>query len=119
MLTFIINWIILSLAFAGVSYLMPSITVRDTKSTLIVSAIYAVLSAIVGKILFLLFGIGTLGLAWLLGFITWWIIGALMLLLTDKLTSRFSVKNFKTALIGSALITLLNALGHWVVGLMS
>lgn len=116
MLNFILNWVVLSAAFWGISYLMPGISVKSFSSSFLVAAIYAVLSAIVGKIFFVLFGVMTLGLGWLLAFVTWWIIGAIMLVFTDKLTSKFEVANFKVALVGSALMAVMTAIGQWVIG---
>lgn len=111
----LIKWLILSIAFWGTARLVPGVNIRSFGSSLIVSAIYATLCFFVGWVLFAVFSVGTLGVAYLLSFITWWIIGALMLKLTDKMTSRIEVKNFGTALVASAIIALLNTLGHWAV----
>ena len=115
MLHFILQWLVLTVAFWITSQVMPGVRVKSFGSAVIVAAIYATLSVLLGWLLFAVFSVGTLGLGYLLSFITWWIIGALMLLLTDKISSRFSVSGFGTALIASALIALFSAGGRWLI----
>lgn len=116
MIAFLLQWLVLSVAFWGTAQVLPNIEVKSFGSSIIVTAVYATLCFFVGWLLFAVFTIGTLGIAYILAFITWWIIGAMMLMLTDKLTSSFTVKNFPTALVASALIAIFNSIGHWAVG---
>lgn len=118
MIEFLLKWIVLSAAFWCTAHLIPGVRIKSFGSSLIVSAIYATLSLLVGWLLFAIFSIGTLGLGYLLAFITWWIIGAIMLVLTDKLTTRFNVQGFSTALIASAVIAILNTIGHWLISML-
>ena len=115
MIEFLLKWIVLSAAFWGTAHLIPGVKIRSFGSSVVVSAIYATLSLLVGWLLFAIFSIGTLGLGYILSFITWWIIGAIMLVLTDKLTDRFNVAGFGTALIASAVIAVLNTIGLWLI----
>jgi uncharacterized membrane protein YvlD (DUF360 family) len=57
----------------------------------------------------------TLGLAWLLAFITRWIINAILLVLTDKLTDHLKIDSFGWALLGSLMMSAIGTLGEWVV----
>ena len=116
MVDFLLKWLVLSAAFWGTAQLLPGIRLRDWKSAAIVSAIYALLAFVVGKLLFVIFTIGTLGIAYLLAVVTWWIIGAIILVITDKVSSRLEIDGFKWALIASALISVLTGVGYWVVG---
>ncbi len=111
----LMKWLILSVAFWATAKLLPGVRVNGFGSSILAAAIYAVLSVIVGWVLFAVLTIGTLGIAYLLGFITWWFIGAVVLLLTDELTDSFDVDGFGAALIASAVIAGLNAFGHWGV----
>ena len=111
MIEFLLKWIVLSAAFWGTAHLIPGVKIRSFGSSVVVSAIYATLSLLVGWLLFAIFSIGTLGLGYILSFITWWIIGAIMLVLTD----RFNVAGFGTALIASAVIAVLNTIGLWLI----
>ncbi|HEX6240526.1 MAG TPA: phage holin family protein [Polyangiales bacterium] len=54
--------------------------------------------------LFFVMGVGTLGIAWILFFITRWIISALVILLTAKLSSRLEVRGFFNALLTAFII---------------
>ena len=118
MIEFLLKWIVLSAAFWGTAQLIPGVKIKSFGSSILVSAIYATLSLFIGWLLFAIFSIGTLGLGYVLAFITWWIIGAIILLLTDKLTHRFNVAGFGTALIASAVIAILNTIGHWLISAM-
>ena len=115
MLEFILKWVVLSAAFLVTANVLPGVRLKGFKSSLAVAAIYGVLMFVVGKILFLVFSIGTLGVAYLLGFVTWWIIGAMMLLLTDKLTDKLKLDGLMTALIASGLLAVLTTVGEWAV----
>ena len=119
MLGFLLEWLILSVAFWGTAQLVPGVRLDGWKASVFVSAVYATLHLLIGWLLFAVFAIGTLGVAYLLAFITWWVIGAIVLLLTDAFTRRFEVAGFGTALIASAVLALLGSVGHWVVGAMA
>ena len=116
---FLLEWLILSVAFWGTAKLVPGVRLDGWKASVFVSAVYATLHLLVGWLLFAVFSIGTLGLAYLLAFVTWWIIGAIVLLLTDAFTKRFEVAGFGTALVASAALALLSALGHWVASTLA
>jgi putative membrane protein len=60
-------------------------------------------------------GIASLGLGFLLAFITRWIVNAILLKLTDALTDRLNIRSFSTALLGALLISLFGTLGQWLL----
>jgi len=68
-------------------------------------ALLAILQWALSGPLFVLLGIGTLGLGFLLWFITRWIVAALVVLLTSRLSSRLSVDGFITALLTALLVS--------------
>ena len=115
MLMFLVKWLILSFAFWITASLLPGVRARTFGGSVWAAALFAVLNVVLGWLLFGVFTIGTLGLAYLLAFVTWWIIDALMLMLTDRLLERFEVDGFGWALGAAACIALFNALGHWGV----
>jgi putative membrane protein len=115
MVAFLIKWLILSAAFWGTAQILPGVKVRSFGSSIVVSAIFGLLSFFVGWFLFAFLTITTFGLAYLLAFITWWVIAAVMLLFTDALTDRFEVDGFGIALLAALVIALLNGAGHWMV----
>jgi putative membrane protein len=60
-------------------------------------------------------GIATLGLGFLLAFITRWVVNAIVLKLTDALTDHLKIDSFGWALGGALLMSVLMTLGEWVV----
>lgn len=118
MLSFFLNWLIIAVAVWLTANLLPGMRVKGFGASLGIAAVFGVLNWALGYLLFVVFGIGTLGLAWILAFITWWVIDAILLKLTDGLLDSLKVDSFAWALGGAALIALFTSIGHWVVGLI-
>jgi putative membrane protein len=82
---------------------------------LLVAAIFGVLNFLVGWLLFAVFTVATLGIAWLLAFITRWIINAILLVITDKLTDHLKIDSFGWALGGALVMSLVGTVGEWLI----
>ena len=111
----ILSWLILTLAVWVTSAILPGFHVKSPKSALLVAAIFGVLNFVLGWLLFAIFSVATLGIAWLLAFITRWIINAILLVLTDKLTDHLKIDSFGWALGGALVMSLVGTLGEWLV----
>jgi putative membrane protein len=111
----ILSWLILSLAVWVTSAVLPGFHVKSPTSALLVAAIFGVLNFLLGWLLFAIFTVATLGLAWLLAFITRWIITAILLVITDKLTDHLKIDSFGWALGGALVMSLVGTLGEWIV----
>jgi putative membrane protein len=111
----ILSWLVLSFAVWVTDAVLPGFHVKGVKSALLVAAIFGVLNFLLGWLLFAVFTVVTLGLAWLLAFITRWIINAILLVLTDKLTDHLKIDSFGWALLGSLMMSAIGTLGEWVV----
>jgi putative membrane protein len=111
----ILSWLILSFAVWVTDALLPGFHVKSPKSALLVAAIFGVLNFLLGWLLFAVFTVATLGLAWLLAFITRWIINAILLVLTDKLTDHLKIDSFGWALGGALTMSAIGTLGEWLV----
>ena len=70
---------------------------------------------LLGWLLFAVLTIVTLGITWLLAFITRWIIDAILLIVTDRLTDRLRVDGFGWALGGALMMSAIGTVGEWVV----
>ena len=57
----------------------------------------------------------TLGLAWLLAFLTRWLINTLLLMLTDRLSEHLKIDSFGWAAAGAFLISLVGVVLSWIV----
>jgi putative membrane protein len=111
----LLSWLIVTIAVWLTAAALPGVHVKSFGSALLVAAIYGVLNFLLGWLLFAVFAIATLGLAWLLAFITRWIINAILLVLTDRLTDRLKVDSFGWALGGALMMSAIGTLGEWLV----
>ena len=114
-MSLILSWLILSVAVWVTSLILPGFHVKGPKSALLVAAIFGVLNFLLGWLMFAVFTVATLGIAWLLAFITRWIINAILLVITDKLTDHLKIDSFGWALAGAFVMSLVGTLGEYIV----
>lgn len=105
----LISWLILSFGVWVAAAVLPGFRVKDFRSAIIVAAIFGLLNFFLGWMLFAIFTILTIGLAWLFAFITRWIINALLLALTDRFTTHLTIDRFSTALLAALIISVVAA----------
>src|SRR5690606_18571137 len=74
----LISWLVLSVAVWITAAVLPGFHIKSIGSAVLVAAIFGVLNFLLGWLLFAVFAIATLGIAWLLAFITRWIINAIL-----------------------------------------
>lgn len=111
----ILSWLILSVAVWLTAAILPGFHVKNFGSAVLVAAIFGVLNFLLGWLLFAVFTVVTLGIAWLLAFITRWIINAILLVVTDKLTDHLHIDGFGWALGGALMMSVLGTVGEWLV----
>jgi putative membrane protein len=111
----LLSWLVLSFAVWVTDAVLPGFHVKSFGSALLVAAIFGILNFLLGWLLFAVFTIVTLGIAWLLAFITRWIINAILLVLTDKLTDHLKIDSFGWALGGALMMSLIGTIGEWAV----
>jgi len=114
-MSLLVSWLMLSIAVWITSAVLPGFHVKDFVSAMLVAAIFGILNFLLGWLLFGVFTIVTLGIAYLLAFITRWIIDAILLMLTDRLTDRLKVDSFGWALGGALMMSAIGTAGEWLV----
>jgi putative membrane protein len=114
-MTLLLSWLVLTVAVWITAMVLPGIHVKDFGSAILVAALIGILNFFLGWLLFAVFTIATLGLAWLLAFITRWIINAIILKLADAMTDRLTVDSFGWALAGSLMMSLIGTAGEWLI----
>ncbi len=101
----LIRWLILTAAIMFTSYILDGIQVSGFFSALLAAAILSVLNVFLRPVLILLtlpFNILTLGLFT-------FVINAILLMMVSGVISGFTVRDFSSALFGSLLISIVNA----------
>ncbi len=114
-MSLLITWLITSLAVWVTAAVLPGFHVKNFGSAILVAAIFGILNALLGWLFFAVFTIATLGIAWLLAFLTRWIINAIMLKFTDALTSHLKIDNFGWALLGALVISIVSAASQYLL----
>ena len=116
----LLSWLILSLAVWITALVLPGIHVKSFGSAILVAALFGVLNFFLGWLIFAFFAVATLGIAWILAFLTRWLVNALILKLTDTMTDRLTVDSFGWALVGALMMSAIGTAGEWLVrGAMS
>jgi putative membrane protein len=103
-MSLVLTWLISSAAVWLTAQILPGFTVNGFKGALISSAVIGLLEVLVGWLLFFVIGIGTLGIGFLLAFVTHVVVTAILILLTDRITTSLKVRSFGTAFIGAIMI---------------
>lgn len=119
MLDILVSWVVLGAAFWLTAEVLPGFQLTGGwRGAALVSAIFGIINWLIGRLLFVVLGIVSLGLGFLLAFITRWIVNTILLRVTDAMSDRLNIKSFKTALIGALLISLFGTIGQWLVRLV-
>jgi putative membrane protein len=114
----IVSWLITSLAVWVAAAVLPGFQLKNGRSALLVAAIFGLLNVLLAKLFLFVLSIVTLGLAWLFAFITRWIINAILLVITDKLTDHLKIEGFGTALLGALLISVVSYVTELMVRIL-
>lgn len=111
----IVSWFIMSVAVWLTAELLPGFHVRSFGSAILIAALFGVINALIGWLIFVVFAVATLGIAWLLAFITRLIIDAIILKLVDGMTDRLIIDGFGWALAGAFSMAALGTLIEWLL----
>ena len=113
---FLLSWLILTIAVWVTAAVLPGVHVKSFGSSFLVAALFGILNFFLGWIFFVFFTVATLGIAWLLAFITRWIINAIILKITDSLTDKLTVDSFGWALVAALMMSAIGTAGQWLIG---
>jgi putative membrane protein len=114
-MSILLSWLVLSVAVWLTAVLLPGFHVKSAGSAVVVAAVFGVLNFFLGWILFGLLGLMTLGIGFLLAFLTRLIVNAILLKLTDAMTDHLTIDSFKWALGGALLMSVLGTLGEGII----
>jgi putative membrane protein len=103
----LVTWIVTTLSLFLASRLLDGMTLKGgLVSHFFVAALFGILNVFLGQLIYFALGMVTLGLGFLLSFITHLVATAIVLKLADALTSRIRVKDFKTAFLAALIMSI-------------
>ena len=110
------SWLILSFAVFVTARLLPGFKLTGGfGSAVVIAALFGALNWLIGWLLFFVIGVGTLGLGFLLSFLTRWLVTAILLKLVDALSTRLRIRDFGSAFIAALLISAIGTVGQLLV----
>lgn len=111
----LIGWATATLGLLVAAKLLRGVRLTSVGDAVWAGALLAVLQWLLSGPLFILLGIGTLGIGFLLWFITRWIVAAIVVLLASRLSGRLRVDGFLTALITAFLVAITGSVVRFVL----
>lgn len=115
MMTLLLTWLFASIGFLLAGAFVPGFKVQGFGNAAVAAALFGILNALFSGLLYFFLGVATLGLGFLLGFLTNWIVSAIVLKITDALTRRLTIVGFLPAIVGGIVISLATNAGRWLV----
>lgn len=103
------SWLVLSLAFLATAWILPGMKVNGLAGAATSAAVFGVLNWLLAKVLFVVLGIATLGIGFLLFFITAWVVNVILLKITDAVSDSLELKSTGTAMAAALLISVIGA----------
>ena len=114
-MSLLLSWLFLSFSVWGTSLIVPGFRLKEGPSNaIVVAAMFGVLNATLGVVLFHMIGLSTLLLGYLLAFVTRTIVSAIVLVVVDKLSDRLKIESFFDALQAAISIGVAGAIGDWI-----
>ena len=104
----LITWAVTAASLYAAAQLLEGMKIEGGVGThLVIAAVVGVVNAFLGTPLFLAIGVTSLGLGFLFAGLTRVFVLAVMLKLTDAMTSKLEIKSFGTALVAAFVMSVL------------
>jgi putative membrane protein len=116
MTSILISWGVVTVALWAASEFLDGMTIkRGLVGHVLTAAVFGLLNVLVGWLLFLVIGFASLGLGFIFAFVTRVIVTAILLKVTDALSSKLRVRSFGTAVIAAVIMSLVTGVTEWLL----
>jgi putative membrane protein len=115
----LLSWLVLTISVWVTAGILPGFRVNGFGGAIRAAAIFGILNWLLGRFIFVVLGIATLGIGFLLAFLTRWFVMALLLKFTDALSSSFKIKSFGTAIVGALLMSGIGTLAEYGISVLT
>jgi uncharacterized membrane protein YvlD (DUF360 family) len=109
----LVGWATATLGLWLAATMLQGVHLRSFVDAIWAGALLGLLQWLLTWPLFVLLGLGTLGIGFLLWFITRWIASALVILATSALSSRLEVRGFWNALVTAFIVAATGSVLRW------
>ena len=110
-----ISWAVLTLAVLVAAWILPGMRVSSIGGSILVAALFGILNFFLGWLFIVVIGLGTLGVGFLLIFVTRWVVNAIILKITDALTDKVTIDGFGNALLAALIMSGVGTLFEFLV----
>ncbi len=111
----LLAWLSAALGLWVAAKMLPSVRLTSDVDAVWAGALLGLLQALLTTPLFIFLGFATLGIGFLLWFITTWVASALVIRITAGLSSRLSVDGFFPALLTAFVVSLAGSFVRWLL----
>jgi putative membrane protein len=111
----LVSWALLTLVVFVTAAIVPGFYIRGFTGAMLVAALFGVINFFIGWLLFVAIGLGTLGLGFLLAFITRWLVDAIVLKIVDSLSKSLEIVSFGRAFLAAMVMSGLGTLLEFLV----
>jgi uncharacterized membrane protein YvlD (DUF360 family) len=109
----LVGWASATLGLWIASNVLRGVRLSSFGDAVWAGALLGVLQWALSTPIFVMLGIGTLGIGFLFWFLTRWVAAALVVLIASKLSSRLEVRGFFNALVTSFLVAAMGSVVRW------
>jgi putative membrane protein len=106
----LLTWFLLTISVWLTAAVVPGFKVTGFWGAVKAAAVFGTLNWLLGWFFFVVLSIVTLGIGYILAFITHWVVMAVILKLADKLSTSIEITGFRPALLGALMMTVIDAL---------
>lgn len=115
MAAILVTWAAATLGLWLASLMLNGVKVASFGDAIWAGALLGFLQWLLSGPLFVLLGISTLGIGFLLWFVTRWVVAAIVVLITAKLSSRLSIAGFFNALLTAFIVAAAGSVVRWLM----
>lgn len=112
MLSLLFAWLLMAVIVMLTAAIVPGVSVKSFGGALWVGLLFGLFNVLLGWILFVLIGLGTLGLGFVLAFATRWLVDAILLQLIAAISKSLEVVKFGRAFLAAMVISALSTVAE-------
>ncbi|HVZ33932.1 MAG TPA: phage holin family protein [Polyangiaceae bacterium] len=114
-MSILLSWLTATLGLWLAANVLDGVRITSFVDAVWAGALLGVLQAVLTGPLFVLLGIGTLGIGFLLWFLTRWVAAALVIMIAASLSRRLAVDGFFPALVTAFIVAATGAVVRWIL----